>query len=175
MPCGPTRSIAREVGDDNINVNALQSQSMFEDLKNTCADIEQERHAVVARHGLGELRSIGLAYRWVGENRALLACTRYRGDALVVEAEHDEIVPHPDHFDEYDERALQFLYAIEGWEQIDGWLRHQLGQAAPEADVYHPGDRSRRAGSTCSRHRAWRKRSIGPTRSLPSTPSAWIR
>ena len=29
------------------------------------------------------------------ENRALLACTRYRGDALVVEAEHDEIVPHP--------------------------------------------------------------------------------
>ena len=27
----------------------------------------------VARHGLGELRSIGLAYRWVGENRALLA------------------------------------------------------------------------------------------------------
>ena len=26
----------------NINVSALQSQSMFEDLKNTCADIEQE-------------------------------------------------------------------------------------------------------------------------------------
>ena len=28
------------------------------------------------------------------DNRALRACTAYRGDALVVEAEHDEIVPH---------------------------------------------------------------------------------
>ncbi len=28
------------------------------------------------------------------ENRALRACSAYRGDALVVEAEHDEIVPH---------------------------------------------------------------------------------
>ena len=28
------------------------------------------------------------------DNRALRACSAYRGDALVVEAEHDEIVPH---------------------------------------------------------------------------------
>ena len=30
-----------------------------------------------------------------GENRALAACASFDGDVLVVEAEHDEIVPHP--------------------------------------------------------------------------------
>lgn len=30
-----------------------------------------------------------------GENRALAACASFPGDVLVVEAEHDEIVPHP--------------------------------------------------------------------------------
>lgn len=29
------------------------------------------------------------------DNRALRACARFTGDALLVEAEHDEIVPHP--------------------------------------------------------------------------------
>ena len=28
-------------------------------------------------------------------NRALLACTRFRGDVLIVESEHDDLVPHP--------------------------------------------------------------------------------
>lgn len=30
-----------------------------------------------------------------GENRALTACARYEGDVLIVESEHDDIVPHP--------------------------------------------------------------------------------
>ena len=29
------------------------------------------------------------------ENRALGACAQFLGDALVVESEHDEIIPHP--------------------------------------------------------------------------------
>jgi len=29
------------------------------------------------------------------DNRALRACAAFRGDALIVEAEHDEVVPHP--------------------------------------------------------------------------------
>lgn len=29
------------------------------------------------------------------ENRALRACSGFRGDALIVEAEHDDVVPHP--------------------------------------------------------------------------------
>lgn len=33
----------------------------------------------------------------VDGNRALRACSRFRGDALLVEAEHDEVVPHPVH------------------------------------------------------------------------------
>jgi pimeloyl-ACP methyl ester carboxylesterase len=31
----------------------------------------------------------------VGENRALRACAAFRGDVLLVESEHDEVVPHP--------------------------------------------------------------------------------
>lgn len=30
-----------------------------------------------------------------GENRALRACAAFRGDVLIVESEHDDIVPHP--------------------------------------------------------------------------------
>jgi uncharacterized protein len=29
------------------------------------------------------------------DNRALGACAQFQGDALVVESEHDEIIPHP--------------------------------------------------------------------------------
>jgi uncharacterized protein len=29
------------------------------------------------------------------DNRALGACAQFRGDALVVESEHDEVIPHP--------------------------------------------------------------------------------
>jgi dienelactone hydrolase len=48
----------------------------------------------------GELsRSDLLAYRrsLVGpkDNRALAACAAFRGDVLIVESEHDQIVPHP--------------------------------------------------------------------------------
>ena len=44
MPERPTivAFIVTRAQTRNINVNALQSQSMFEDLKNTCADIEQQ-------------------------------------------------------------------------------------------------------------------------------------
>jgi len=31
----------------------------------------------------------------IAENRALAACAAFRGDVLVVESEHDDIVPHP--------------------------------------------------------------------------------
>ena len=31
----------------------------------------------------------------VQDNRALRACARFRGDALIVESEHDTVVPHP--------------------------------------------------------------------------------
>lgn len=47
-----------------------------------------------------ELRKYGLdAFRRgfvsPAENRALAACARFEGDVLIVESEHDDIVPHP--------------------------------------------------------------------------------
>src|SRR4051795_6890079 len=45
------------------------------------------------------LRGRLAAYRWLAispdENRALGACAAFRGDVLIVESEHDDIIPHP--------------------------------------------------------------------------------
>jgi pimeloyl-ACP methyl ester carboxylesterase len=47
-----------------------------------------------------QLKKYGLAdYRrgraTPDQNRALAACAAFRGDVLVVESEHDDIIPHP--------------------------------------------------------------------------------
>ena len=45
------------------------------------------------------LATVPLAFRRrevrADENRALRACAEFRGDVLIVESEHDVIVPHP--------------------------------------------------------------------------------
>ena len=53
------------------------------------------------------------------ENRALAACAAFRGDVLIVESEHDDVVPHP--------VIANYLAAFD---------------ARPLADL--PGDRGRR-------------------------------
>jgi len=45
-------------------------------------------------HEVADLKSYRRQHLGPSENRALRACQRYRGDVLVVEAEHDEVVPH---------------------------------------------------------------------------------
>jgi hypothetical protein len=47
-----------------------------------------------------------------------------------------EALPHPDKFDEYDERAATFLVAAEEWDQLQVWLDRTLESARPETDAF---------------------------------------
>jgi hypothetical protein len=48
--------------------------------------------AAVEKYGLAGYRRGQVGF---GENRALAACAAFKGDVLIVESEHDGIIPHP--------------------------------------------------------------------------------
>jgi dienelactone hydrolase len=66
---------------------ALRAPALYKD-----ADWAKPKRALHADPDLPAFRR-----RVVGpqENRALAACARFRGDVLIVESEHDDVVPHP--------------------------------------------------------------------------------
>jgi hypothetical protein len=52
-------------------------------------------HPKVALHHDGALHAYRRRAHEASTNRALRACQAFRGDVLIVESEHDDIVPHP--------------------------------------------------------------------------------
>jgi pimeloyl-ACP methyl ester carboxylesterase len=66
---------------------ALRAPALYPD-----AGWDLPKRALNRDPGLAEYRMQSIAWK---DNRALNACAMFRGDVLVVESEHDTLVPHP--------------------------------------------------------------------------------
>ena len=66
---------------------ALRAPALYKD-----ADWELPKRQLDRRAGPGRLPAAPVRPE---ENRALRACAAFRGDVLLVESEHDDVVPHP--------------------------------------------------------------------------------
>ena len=70
-----------------VRLLALQAPALYKD-----DDWEVPKHELHVDPNFAAYRRLALRAE---DNRALGACAQFFGDALVVESEHDEIIPHP--------------------------------------------------------------------------------
>lgn len=66
---------------------ALRAPALYKDI-----DWDMPKHQLHREQDLARYRQQRIG---ADENRALAACAAFRGDVLLVESEHDKIVPHP--------------------------------------------------------------------------------
>ena len=104
-----------------------------------------------------------------GQNRALSACAAFKGDVLVVESEHDDIVPHPTvtNYREAFEKAHSLTYRVIA--DADHGLSDQAWQEAYTSILLNWATEmvvgAREAGGTPQTHTDMRP---GPQRGPPS-------